>query len=553
MAVPAPNTKTVALEASIVGLAAWPKAGQPALGYGTAGFRDRSELLNHVMYRMGILAAIRSKVLGGRAVGVMITASHNPERDNGVKLVEPMGEMLPVEWEGRATALVNTPDDGLEKAISEIATEVGMDASVRAEVIVGRDTRKSSVPLNLAVCEGAGAMRPSSVRCLGLATTPQLHYAVRCQNTAGGYGTPSLEGYADKLLSSYEGLVKTARSCEKYLPQLTIDCANGVGAVALRPMIPRLRLAGLEVQLRNEGNGPLNEGCGADFVKIKQTGPSGVDIVPGQRFASLDGDADRLVYFFNDGQGFKLLDGDRVALILLHFLALRLREAGITDLRVGLVQTAYANGASTARAVESVGEANVICAKTGVKHCHHAALALDVGAYFEANGHGCILFGEKFVTQVSSVAAGEGAEAAAARELLLFRDLINEAVGDAIAGVLGVEVVLNLLDMSCSEWLGMYTDLPSRQIKVAVKDRSSFETTNVERTCVKPDGLQAEIDKLVEAAPRGRAFVRPSGTEDVVRVYAEAETLEAMLTLARAVVNLVYDTAGGVGERPVVA
>jgi len=37
----------------------------------------------------------------------MITASHNPEEDNGVKLIDSDGEMLEASWEVHATNLAN--------------------------------------------------------------------------------------------------------------------------------------------------------------------------------------------------------------------------------------------------------------------------------------------------------------------------------------------------------------------------------------------------------------------------------------------------------------
>ena len=44
--------------------------------------------------------------------------------------------------------------------------------------------------------------------------------------------------------------------------------------------------------------------------------------------------------------------------------------------------------------------------------------------------------------------------------------------------------------------------------------------------------------------------MRPSGTEDVVRVYAEAATVHETEVLAMRVCGIVFDKFGGVGIRP---
>ncbi|KAK8037433.1 N-acetylglucosamine-phosphate mutase [Apiospora marii] len=51
------------------------------------------------------VGAIRK--LAGQAIGVMVAASHNPAKDNGVKIVGPMGDMLEQKWEVYATQLAN--------------------------------------------------------------------------------------------------------------------------------------------------------------------------------------------------------------------------------------------------------------------------------------------------------------------------------------------------------------------------------------------------------------------------------------------------------------
>lgn len=139
--------------------------------------------------------------------------------------------------------------------------------------------------------------------------------------------------------------------------------------------------------------------------------------------------------------------------------------------------------------------------------------------------------------------SGSEAEKAALR-LLAVSKLINQAVGDALSGVLLVEVILKHMGWSIHRWNELYIDLPSRQLKVKVADRTSVVTANAETVVVSPPGLQEAINAETAKYNQGRCFVRPSGTEDVVRVYAEASTQEAADTLANGVAKLVDQFLG---------
>ena len=116
-------------------------------------------------------------------------------------------------------------------------------------------------------------------------------------------------------------------------------------------------------------------------------------------------------------------------------------------------------------------------------------------------------------------------EYVAASQLLAFRDMVNEAVGDAFSDMLAVEAILRFYDWSEQDWLAEYVDLPNRLAKVEVPDRNKVQTLPDDETvCTAPEGLQKAIDEYVAKIEKGRSFVRPSGTEDVIRVYAEAAT-----------------------------
>lgn len=78
----------------------------------------------------------------------------------------------------------------------------------------------------------------------------------------------------------------------------------------------------IEVFNKGDGTGKINDDCGADYVKIQQRPPTGMpNVEPYTRCCSVDGDADRLVYFFIDENNkFNLLDGDRIATLIAGFV-----------------------------------------------------------------------------------------------------------------------------------------------------------------------------------------------------------------------------------------
>ncbi|KAK4673214.1 Phosphoacetylglucosamine Mutase [Podospora pseudopauciseta] len=513
--------------------------------YGTAGFRMKADLLEGVTYRVGLLAALRSRKLNSQAIGVMITASHNPAIDNGVKIVDPMGDMLEQEWERYATALVNAPSDkDLAKIYNALATDLKIDLEAPAKVIYGRDTRPSGHTLVTALADALDATNTEHVD-YKILTTPQLHYLVRATNSEGtpaSYGEVSEVGYYKKLA---EAFVRTMKG--KRIPQvLQVDCANGVGGPKLKEFlkhIPQDKVP-FAVQVVNDDvlrPEVLNLDSGADYVKTKQRAPPIPKPQPGLRCCSLDGDADRLIYYWHDPETnvFVMLDGDRISSLAASFIGDLVESAGLRDeLRIGVVQTAYANGASTHYITQHL-KLPVICTPTGVKHLHHVAQGFDVGVYFEANGHGTVLFSLDAINAFKKTTPQSPAQKEALDTLAALTDLINQTVGDAISDMLLVEVILAHKNWNLRDWALTYQDLPNRLVRVEVANKDVFRTTDAERRLSHPEGCQAEIDQEVKKFKDARSFARASGTENAMRVYAEAATRSEANELAERVAGIV--------------
>lgn len=648
--------------------------------YGTAGFRCNHQVLESVMLKVGLLAAWMSHSLNGEHVGVMVTASHNLEVDNGVKISYADGGMIPPIWEQRATEFANEPDIcQIIRILQKTQLSSSTSCIIQQPVVhVGRDTRSHSPHLANLVCQAAQLMGAKVIHH-GLITTPQLHWFVLASNphrmfnislastTLGSLHTQ----YFQTIVGSYIALLQTqtlsplhnnhsssnSRSSRR---TLLVDCACGVGGYKVQQIQSILHQQYQHFNLDHSssatsslslpiphilpfnlpGHGPLNEKCGAEYVQKQQSIPTiyspssslefkNHDIMMNQPYvASLDGDADRIVFYYTSTNTrqrvttLHLLDGDKISVLLATFLqdelfhlyqyisessSLRPHHDDIStsSIQCGVVQTAYANGASTFYLQNTLGM-KIITTKTGVKFVHHAALHnFDVGIYFEANGHGTILFNAKFYdlmaiaeqlflhpsstvtttdTSTNDCSKDNGLRPRALiawQRLRILPRLINQAVGDALSDLLLVDAILYLKNWTLTSWNNLYHDLPSRQLKVYVQDRNIISTNDNETRVLKPIELQSALDNLVSSMISSslssssssavseansnqssssitkhdpkvimRTFVRPSGTENVVRIYAEAPTQKDADELATHAAALVYRFCGGVGDCP---
>jgi phosphoacetylglucosamine mutase len=518
--------------------------------YGTAGIRTKGVYLPSVSLRIGMLCALRSFLAKGQAVGAMITASHNSHPDNGIKIVDTNGGMLVRSWEIYAAQIANCVEgqeivEVLRRVVAEESTSDATNNATAGGVVVhvGRDTRPSGVVLNDALFAGVALITDALVStpsvspfCVehGVITTPILHAMVyfhnneaAAQSTFAYHVTPPKESaYYQLVAESFEKLHRLLKTdATPSRKRLVVDCSNGVGSVAIKTLFEKSVYLQevFELELVNDNiTDPvlLNFDCGADHCQRTQRPPLAFSAVPlsdlQTSFYCLDGDSDRLVSFAYpraaSSEGV-LLDGDRIAILCATLLRKLISEEDLARLDVGVVQTAYANGASTAYAAQ-LG-LKTYCAATGVKNCHAIAEHCDIGMYFEANGHGTVLFKEQLQKEIPILATLAG--------------LLSQVCGDAIGDLLACEVALVALGWSdTTSWLQMYNDLPSNQSKITVPNPSRIKNTKDDRKATAPAGLQESIDAIVSSSedPSARAFVRPSGTEPIVRLYVEASTKE---------------------------
>lgn len=378
----------------------------PHYGYGTAGFRFQASIMDGLMVRVGLLGVLllleTPTVVNNEDMGIMITASHNDETYNGVKLARPDGSMLTPSQEAFLTSWVNENDETkwitmLETKCKELQTNEEAAILSKRTLHLGWDTRTHSPHLSILCSQGAKACVDAlqinanvEVQDHGILTTPMLHHIVLHSNPQylPSYITPkpSRDGYIQTFAEAYVSLMRLGASSNtsataEAITRLHIDGACGVGHQAVQELTLAIQDLLEEDQMTSSattlmlahngpGDGPLNLDCGSEHVQKQLLPPIWYDGTPTTSLeycCALDGDADRIVFFGQDsaaaaaaptvegdgdvetpkGKLTNLLDGDKIAILIAHVLNQKLSEVGNDVPSMGIVQTAYANGAST--------------------------------------------------------------------------------------------------------------------------------------------------------------------------------------------------------------
>lgn len=404
-------------------------------------------------------------------------------------------------------------------------------AGRRAAAVIGRDTRRSGDMLTAALAAGVAAAG-CDVHDIGVLPTPGVAHWTRTKQAPFGvvisasHNPPQDNGIkffgsdGFKLNDDQEATIEThvrgvlppgpigdgigrvlavPGGAELYMDLLetssprtldglrvVVDCAHGAAHAVGPAILERLGAQVIPLGIDPDGMN-INVGCGSLHTEAMQEAVRRHGADAG---ISLDGDADRVI--MADAEG-NIVDGDA----MLALCGLHLHRKGRLP-GDAIVATVYSNyGLHKTLAAKGV---RVVETSTGDRYVMEAMRDQGLVLGGEQSGH--IIF------------------------------LEHNTTGDGLLAALQVLGVVQDEGKPLAKLAGCLDKLPRVLAAVPVPDRQAFEAH---------EGIGRAI---VEAAnglrPGGRLFVRPSGTESVIRVLGEGDdealvrkTVDRIVTLIK--------------------
>ena len=354
------------------------------------------------------------------ACGAMISASHNPFYDNGVKIFSKEGIKLPAEIEEKIEAFIDG-ETTLEYATDDKVGDVH------------------------AYKEG-------------------------------------LDHYIDWVTKEFPLDLSNMK--------LALDCANGSASYTAERALSKLG-ANLTI-INNEPNGVnINTDCGSTRPEKFQELMKDSDYDLGLTF---DGDADRQILVDNNGE---LVNGD----YMLYICGKHYRDQGILNNNT-VVSTVMAN-LGLFKALEKEG-IKVVQTAVGDKYVYEKMCEEDDIVGGEQSGH--IIFKKHATT------------------------------GDGLVTALAILQIMLETGKSIHELKEGLKIYPQLLVNVKVTDKNSVLNDEDVQKAI------AEVNENLEG--NGRLLVRPSGTEPLLRVMAEAETDEICAREVNKIADIIREKYG---------
>lgn len=386
-----------------------------------------------------------------------------------------------------------------------------------AKVVVARDTRASGEMLISALISGLLSVGVD-VEDIGVITTPALAYLIKKYNLAAGimisashnpaedngikfFGSdgnklsdqkeeeiealidatedqlprPSAKGLGKTInfpeaLNSYVDFLKSIALDYEHKFNIIVDTANGAASYVAPSLLAKLNLR-YEIMADHPDGININDQVGSTHPeKIVKT-------VKSQHFDAgfaVDGDADRCIAIDEMGN---IVDGDKIMFIIGNYF----KETG--ELAGNTVVTTVMSNIGLFKALK----------KAGIK-----SQITQVGDRYVSENmakNGFVLGGEQ---------SGH----------VILKNYHN--TGD---GLLTMIMLLNIMaqkNQSLSELAAPVRTFPQKLVNVPVKDKDSWTSAS---------NLQNKIKEIEsELGDDGRVLIRPSGTENLLRVMVEAPT-----------------------------
>lgn len=415
---------------------------------------------------------------------------------------------------------------------AELALALGRAATAsleveRPQVLIVRDTRESGPMLEAALASGI-AEAGGEALCAGVLPTPAaavlvrklgLDLAVVVSASHNPYkdngikffgrdGTKLGDAVEAKIEALVEADVAAAEpgrvrelegGAEDYMRALhsafsldlggvrvALDCANGATHRVAPAIFERLGASVETIGDEPDGRN-INDACGSTQLEALREHMVGSAAIAGFAF---DGDGDRVLAVDGDG---RVHDGDELIALLARGKAAR------GELRGGVAVTVMSNyGFHRAMAEDGI---EVAVAKVGDRYVLEQLRERDWELGGEQSGH---------IIDMDFAATGDGTAAA----LMAMRELD----GRPLATVDAME------------------KLPQLLVNVEVADREAIADASAVWDAVEREGAELE--------GRGRVLLRPSGTEPLVRVMAEAPTAEEAEAVCNRLADLVRQELG---------